>query len=57
MIVDNNKDEEEDDTFLVEEAPPVIQDVVNVSVDWLIVRYCIYFLKWHGKIVKCRWIL
>ena len=31
VIVDNNKDDEEDDTFLVEEAPPVTQEALNVS--------------------------
>ena len=36
VIVDN-KDDDEDDTFLVGEAPPTSQEVVNVSGDqgWL----------------------
>lgn len=29
--MDNSKDDEEDDIFLVEEAPPVAQEVVQVS--------------------------
>ena len=39
MIVDNNKDDEEDDTFLVEEAPPVTQEVLNVSKDCTVFVY------------------
>jgi hypothetical protein len=39
VIVDNNKDDEEDDTFLVEEAPPVTQEVVHVSIDCTVFGY------------------
>ncbi len=35
MIVDD-KDDDEDDTFLVEEAPPVTQEVVNVSMNYAV---------------------
>ena len=32
VIVDNNKDDEDDNAFLVEEAPPLTQEVINVSI-------------------------
>ena len=44
MIVDNNKDDEEDDTFLVEEAPPVTQEVVHVSTDCTVFGYDRHFV-------------